>query len=48
MSTDIADTLARETGAQVKAIYTIESNEEGKTYLERMEENLKVIYESLK
>lgn len=44
---DIADTLARETGAQVKAIYTIESNEDNKTYLERMEANYKVIYESL-
>lgn len=44
---DVADTLAREAGAQVKPIYTIESVENGKTYLERMEENLKVIYESL-
>lgn len=47
MNADIADTLAREAGAQVKAIYTIESNEDGKSYLARMEENLKVIYESL-
>lgn len=45
---DVADTLAREAGAQVKPIYTIESVENGKTYLERMEENLQVIYESLK
>ncbi len=44
---DVADTLARETGAQVKSIYTIESTENGKSYLERMEENLNVIYESL-
>lgn len=44
---EVAETLAREVGAEVKAIYTIESNEDGKTYLERMEENLKVIYESL-
>lgn len=47
-SADIADTLAREVGASVKAINTIESNENGRTYLERMEENLMVIYESLK
>ncbi len=44
---EVADTLARETGAQVKPIYTIESVENGTSYLERMEENLRVIYESL-
>jgi zinc transport system substrate-binding protein len=44
---DVADTLAKEAGAQVKSIFTIESSENGKTYLERMEENLKVIYESM-
>ncbi|SHI23357.1 zinc transport system substrate-binding protein [Sporobacter termitidis DSM 10068] len=47
LSTDVADTLARETGASVRAINTIESSEDGKTYLQRMEENLSVIYESL-
>jgi zinc transport system substrate-binding protein len=48
MNADIADTLAREVGAKVVPIYTIESSESGKSYLQRMEENLKVIYESLK
>jgi zinc transport system substrate-binding protein len=45
---DVADSLARDAGAQVKSIYTIESVENGKSYLERMKENLSVIYETLK
>lgn len=48
MSPEIAETLAREVGAQVKTIYTIASLENGGTYLERMAENLQVIYDSLK
>jgi zinc transport system substrate-binding protein len=48
MSPDIADTLAREVGAKVKAIYTIESAENSKSYLDRMSENLQVIYDSMK
>jgi zinc transport system substrate-binding protein len=48
LNSQIADTLAREVGAAVKPIYTIESAEDGKTYLQRMEENLNMIYESLK
>jgi zinc transport system substrate-binding protein len=44
----VSQTLAGEVGAQVKTIYTIDSAEDGKTYLERMEVNLKEIYESLK
>jgi zinc transport system substrate-binding protein len=43
----VSDTLAREVGAKVKAIYTIESTEDEKTYLARMRENLEAIYESL-
>jgi zinc transport system substrate-binding protein len=47
-SPEISRTLADEVGAQVKRIYTIGSAEDGKTYLQRMEENLELIYESLK
>ncbi|MEA4816224.1 MAG: metal ABC transporter substrate-binding protein [Lachnospiraceae bacterium] len=43
----ISQTLANEVGAEVQTIYTMETNEDGKTYLERMEENLAKIYESL-
>ncbi len=46
-SADVSETLANEVGAKVETIYTIESNEDNKTYLERMEDNLKKIYESL-
>lgn len=48
VSAAVSETLAREVGAQVKPIYTMASSENGKSYLERMEENLRVIYESLK
>ena len=43
----VAETLAGEVGAGVRDIYTMESAENGLTYLERMAENLAVIYESL-
>ncbi len=43
----VSQTLASEVGATVQTIYTIESNEDGKTYLERMAENLAKIYNSL-
>ncbi len=48
VSTAVSETLAHEVGAVVKPIYTMASAENGKSYLERMEENLKVIYESLR
>jgi len=44
----VSETLAQEVGASVKKIYTIESNEENKTYIESMEDNLLNIYNSLK
>ncbi len=47
-SPDVSQTLANEVGAKVETIYTIESNEDDKTYLERMEDNLSKIYESLR
>ena len=43
----VVETLAAECGAEVLVIYTMESAEDGKTYSERMTENLAVIYESL-
>lgn len=46
-SPDVSKTLADEVGAKVETIYTIESSEDGKTYLERVESDLSKIYESL-
>ncbi len=43
----VSETLANEVGAKVEKIYTIESRENGRTYMERMEENLSKIYLSL-
>jgi zinc transport system substrate-binding protein len=44
---EVSNTLADEVGAQVETIYTIESAEDNKTYLERMRSNLAKIYSSL-
>lgn len=46
-SPEVSQTLANEVSAKVETIYTIESAEDNKTYLERMEDNLKEIYASL-
>lgn len=46
-SPEISRTLANEVGAAVETIYTIESGEDNKTYMERMEDNLAKIYDSL-
>ena len=43
----LAETLASEAGASVDVIYTMESAEDGLSYLARMEHNLKVIYDSV-
>ena len=43
----VAETLASEAGASVEMIYTMESAEDGLSYLDRMEHNLEVIYKSL-
>lgn len=43
----VSQALATEIGAKVETIYTIESNEDSKTYLERMTENLNKISDSL-
>jgi len=47
-SPEVSQTLAAEVGAKVETIYTIESDEDGMTYLERIADNLSKIYESLK
>lgn len=47
-SPDVSNTLANEVGAKVETIYTIESNEDNLTYLERVTDNLVEIYDSLK
>ncbi len=46
-SPEVSETLAKEVDAEVKTIYTMESNEDNLTYLERMEDNLSEIYDSL-
>ena len=47
VSPAVSQTLANEVGAAVETIYTIESAQDGMTYLERMESNLSKIYDSL-
>lgn len=47
VSPAVSQTLAKQVGATVKQIYTIESGEDNKTYLERMKSNLNEIYDSL-
>lgn len=47
-SPKVSETLAKEVGAKVEKIYTIESKEDGKDYLESMKDNLEMIYNSLK
>jgi zinc transport system substrate-binding protein len=46
-SADVSRTLANEVGAEVRTIYTIESDEQSGTYLDRMEDNLAEICDSL-
>lgn len=43
-----AETLAKEVGAQVVKIYSLETKEDNMTYLEGMKYNLETIYNSLK
>ncbi|MCF0155201.1 MAG: zinc ABC transporter substrate-binding protein [Veillonella sp.] len=46
-SPEVSETLAKEIGAKVETLYTIESDEDGLTYIERMQSNLDKIYNSL-
>ena len=47
VSPSVSKALAEEVGAKVELLDTIESNKDGKTYLERMKTNLQRIYVSL-
>lgn len=47
VSPKVSQTLASEAGAKVEKIYTIESREDNKGYIESMESNLSKVYESL-
>lgn len=46
-SPEVSKALANEVGAKTETIYTISSDEDGLSYLERMEINLSKIYDSL-
>lgn len=48
VSPKTSQTLAKEVGAKTQPVQTIESSDEGKTYLQRMQENLEAIYQSLR
>lgn len=47
VSPKVSQTLAKEVGAQVQTINTLESSEGGKTYINAMQENLDKIFKSL-
>jgi ABC-type metal ion transport system, periplasmic component/surface adhesin len=47
-SPKVSETLAKEVNAKVEKIYTAESEEDGKDYIQSMKENLDKVYESLK
>ena len=46
-SPKVSETLAKEVGAEVVPILTLESNEDGKSYIEAMKYNLEEIYKCL-
>lgn len=46
-SPKVSETLANEIGAEVVPIFTLESNEDGKSYIEAMKYNLEEIYKCL-
>jgi ABC-type metal ion transport system, periplasmic component/surface adhesin len=48
VSPKVSDTLAKEVGAKVEKIYTVESKEDNKDYLQSMKDNLEMIYNSIK
>ncbi|WP_411679550.1 metal ABC transporter substrate-binding protein [Clostridium thailandense] len=48
VSPKVSETLAKEVGAKVEKIYTVESKEDNKNYIESMKDNLDLIYNSLK
>lgn len=48
VSPKVSETLAKEVGADIKTIYTVEASEDNKNYIQSMESNIKEVYESLK
>lgn len=48
VSPKVSNTLAKEVGAKVEKIYTVESKEDNKDYIQSMKSNLDMIYNSLK
>lgn len=48
VSPKVSNTLAKEVGAKVEKIYTIESKQDNKDYIQSMKYNLQVIYNCLK
>ena len=46
-SEKISQTLANEVGGKIEKIYTLESNEDGISYIDAMKENLSKIYNAL-
>ncbi|MBU3113002.1 metal ABC transporter substrate-binding protein [Clostridium lacusfryxellense] len=48
VSPKVSNALAKEVGAKVETIHTIESKEDNKDYIQCMRENLEMIYTSLK
>ncbi|MGY0373866.1 metal ABC transporter substrate-binding protein [Clostridium sp. JNZ J1-5] len=48
VSPKVSETLAKEIGAKVEKIYTVENEEDNKDYIQSMKENLEKIYNSLK
>lgn len=46
-SPQVSKTLAQEVGAKVEGLYTMESQEDGLSYLDRMRSNLEKIYQSM-
>ena len=47
VSPKVSEALANEVGAKAEKIYTIESNEDNKDYIQSMRDNLEKIYISL-
>lgn len=48
VSPKVSETLAKEVGAKVEKIYTIENKEDNKDYIQSMKDNLELIYNSLR
>ena len=47
VSPKVSETLANEVGAKTEKIYTLESKEDNKDYIQSMKANLEMIYNSL-